>query len=143
MKNSFIALLLLPNVLISCVSCFGQGGLLPTGAVEYEVEVVDSKTAVFRVFMKLRSTLGPLSISMPMTTPGSAAVENNARYFLAFEAMDAASSPLKWKRVDKQTWEIDVFRPGMIMVQYEVQPNTSDKRRLSSALITTVTTSTN
>ena len=93
--------------------------------------------------MKLRSTLGPLRISMPMTTPGSAAVENNARYVLAFEAMDAASSPLKWKRVDKQTWEIDVFRPGMIMVQYEVQPNTCDKLRLSSALITTVTTSTN
>jgi hypothetical protein len=39
----------------------------------------------------------------PVTSPGSASVENNARYVLRFRAGDRVG-PLEWRRINKATW---------------------------------------
>jgi len=99
--------------------------------ITYQVEI-DSHHQLFLVTMRIRSPKGRLHLSLPTTTPGSASLENNARYVLRFRATDGDGRQLHWRRLDKQTWEIDVLSSGWVSARYVVHSNTADTLRLAS-----------
>ncbi len=117
--------------LVGCSMLFSASILLAQEPLTYFVEL-NAQKKLFHVTMQIPAEPGLLKLAMPLTTPGSASIENNARYVLHFQASDLQKKPLSSRRFDKQTWEVEVPAAETISIQYDVQPNTDDKLRLAS-----------
>ena len=66
---------------------------------------------------------GRVRFVMPAWTPGSYLIRDFARHVQDFEARDAQGEPLSWRRIDKQTWEVDAAEARRIVVRYRVYAN--------------------
>jgi predicted metalloprotease with PDZ domain len=62
----------------------------------------------------------PLRLRLPVWTPGSYLVREHARHVQEFQALSEQGSPLDWRKVDKNTWEVDPPGCSAVTVRYRV-----------------------
>ena len=64
-----------------------------------------------------------LELKMPVWTPGSYMVREFARHVQDFAAMDAGGNDLVWRKINKNTWQVDSKAAKEIAVSYRVYSN--------------------
>ncbi|HVM46113.1 MAG TPA: PDZ domain-containing protein [Candidatus Thermoplasmatota archaeon] len=91
----------------------------------YELSFPQPETHLYHVQLKARGAPKErLRFVMPAWAPGSYLIRDFARHVQDFEATDGRGAPLKWRRVDKQTWEVDAWDAGdEVVVRYRVYAN--------------------
>src|SRR5687767_11301676 len=62
-------------------------------------------------------------LKMPVWTPGSYLVREYARHVQDFEAKDASGKSLAWRKINKNTWQIDTGGAKEIVARYNVYAN--------------------
>ena len=66
---------------------------------------------------------GALRLAMPAWAPGSYLIRDFARHVQDVEATDGRGEPLPWRRVDKQTWEVEAGGARRVAFRYRVWAN--------------------
>ena len=90
----------------------------------YELSFPHPETHLYHVELTVTGApRGRLRFAMPAWAPGSYLIRDFARHVQDFEATDAAGKPLQWRRVDKQTWEVDGWETERVVVRYRVYAN--------------------
>jgi predicted metalloprotease with PDZ domain len=67
----------------------------------------------------------PILLSLPAWTPGAYEISNFARHILAF-APTAGGQPLRWDKLDFDTWRIQRGAPGEVTVSFDFRADTLD-----------------
>ncbi len=62
-------------------------------------------------------------IKMPVWTPGSYLIREYARHVQDFAVKNAGGSDLAWRKINKNTWQIDTKGASEIVVKYNVYAN--------------------
>lgn len=96
-------LLFLPLVVV------GQSPTQSPPEISFTVAMPRPHTHLLEVDVGIKRTAnGPTeeNLIMPVWTPGSYLVREFARHVQNFAATDAAGRPLKWEKIDKNTWRI-------------------------------------
>ena len=96
-------LLILPLVVV------GQSSTQSPPEISFTVAMPRPHTHLLEVDVSIKRTAnGPTeeNLIMPVWTPGSYLVREFARHVQDFAATDAAGQPLKWEKIDKNTWRI-------------------------------------
>ena len=93
--------------------------------ISYTVSMPKPWTHLLEVEMRLKMANMPAQaeIKMPVWTPGSYLVREYARHVQNFEAMNTSGAKLEWRKVSKNTWQIDTKGATEIMAKYRVYAN--------------------
>lgn len=93
--------------------------------VSYTVSMSKPWTHLLEVEMRLKWTEMPekAEIVMPVWTPGSYLVREYARHVESFGVTDATGANLAWRKIDKNSWQIDTKGAKEIVVRYNVYSN--------------------
>jgi hypothetical protein len=77
--------------------------------ISYTVSMSKPSTHLLEVEMRLAWAQMPAQaeLKMPVWTPGSYMVREYARHLQDFAAKDAAGAPLDWRKINKNTWQVD------------------------------------
>ncbi|MBX3174446.1 MAG: M61 family metallopeptidase [Gemmatimonadaceae bacterium] len=68
---------------------------------------------------------GPVLLSMPAWTPGAYEIANHARSVMGFAATQAGR-PLRWDKLDPDTWRVWPQRSGRVELRYRVRAERLD-----------------
>ncbi len=92
--------------------------------ISYTVSMSKPTTHLIEVVMKLNWANMPAKaeVKMPVWTPGSYLVREYARHVQDFTA-SSGSGKLNWRKINKNTWEIDTKGAKSISVIYRVYAN--------------------
>ncbi len=99
--------------------------------VRYIVRVDDPSSRLYHVEVELPATGEVTCVSLPAWTPGHYELENYARNVRGFQAM-AGDVPLRWDKLDKDTWRIHSKGVTKIRVSYHYFADTIE---LSESLL--------
>ena len=93
--------------------------------INYTVSMSKPATHLLEVEMRLSSTAMPekAELKMPVWTPGSYLIREYARNVESFSAADGGGKTLTWRKINKNTWQIDAKGVGEIVVKYNVYAN--------------------
>jgi len=91
---------LLPVFLSAAATGYAQG------TVDYLVRVEDASARLYHVETVLPASGAATLVSLPSWTPGAYHIDNYARYVRDFSASTTDGTPLRWDKVDKDTWRI-------------------------------------
>lgn len=93
--------------------------------ISYTVSMSKPWTHLLEVEMRLNWAQMPekAEITMPVWTPGSYLVREYARHVESFNAADAGGNALVWRKIDKNSWQIDTKGAKEIVVKYNVYAN--------------------
>ena len=131
MLNSKAALIVLLTIIFSMYKDAPAQGKRSAGEsaaapeISYTVSMTRPYTHLLEVEMRLRGSSLPAQseIKMPVWTPGSYLVREYARHVQDFEARDAAGKELAWRKINKNTWQIDTKGANEIVASYRVYSN--------------------
>jgi predicted metalloprotease with PDZ domain len=73
--------------------------------------------------VKASSFADRTELKMPVWTPGSYLIREYARHVQDFAAKDVAGRDLSWRKISKNTWELDTKGAREIVVSYRVYSN--------------------
>ena len=107
LKSTLLWSLLLPILLTSNI--FAQVRQPSPIDIAFTVGMSRPHTHLFEVDIKIKRTgnaPNEESLVMPVWTPGSYLIREFERHVQDFSAKDAAGQPLKWEKVNKDTWRI-------------------------------------
>ena len=107
LKSTLLLSLLLPILLTSKI--FAQVRQPSPVDIAFTVGMSRPHTHLFEVDIKIKRTgnaPNEESLVMPVWTPGSYLIREFERHVQDFSAKDAAGQPLKWEKVNKDTWRI-------------------------------------
>ncbi|MGD9588880.1 MAG: M61 family metallopeptidase [Pyrinomonadaceae bacterium] len=92
--------------------------------IAYTVSMERPWTHLLTVDMKLKWTAAPqrVELKMPVWTPGSYLIREYARHVQGFGAK-AGANALAWRKLNKNTWEIDTKGAREVTVTYSVYSN--------------------
>ena len=101
----------------------GVQSLMPE--IAYTVSMPRPWTHLLEVEMHLRSSRMPeqAELKMPVWTPGSYLIREYARHVQDFSVKDAKGRDLAWRKISKNTWQIDTKGAGEIVATYRVYAN--------------------
>lgn len=93
--------------------------------VAYTVSMTKPATHLLEVDMAVNWKQMPdkLEVKMPVWTPGSYLVREYARHVLDFVAKDATGAELTWRKINKNTWQIDTKSAPAVALSYKVYAN--------------------
>jgi len=88
--------------------------------VNYTVSMSKPWTHLLEVDMRMDWTQMPrkVEVKMPVWTPGSYLIREYAKHVLDFVALDGAGNSLDWRKVNKNTWQIDTKGAKSIRLGY-------------------------
>ncbi|PSB33612.1 M61 family metallopeptidase [Stenomitos frigidus] len=95
----------------------------------YQVAMPEPKTHLFDVCLHLKGwqqgTLSLLDLKMPVWTPGSYLVREYARHLQDFSTVadDRPETPLPWRKLSKNHWQIDRQGHESLIVRYRIYAN--------------------
>jgi predicted metalloprotease with PDZ domain len=98
--------------------------VVPT--ISYTVSMSKPWTHLLEVEMRLNWTAMPAQaeLKMPVWTPGSYLVREYARHVESFSAANGAGgNALVWRKINKNTWQIDTGGASEIVAKYNVYAN--------------------
>jgi predicted metalloprotease with PDZ domain len=91
--------------------------------VQYTVSMPQPASHYFEVALRVAHAGGaPLRLVLPVWTPGSYMVREYARHVQDFFAQGGGRA-LAWRKVNKNTWEIDARDAGPVEARYRVYAN--------------------
>ncbi|MBK6751171.1 MAG: M61 family metallopeptidase [Pyrinomonadaceae bacterium] len=93
--------------------------------IAYTVSMSKPATHLLEVSMTVNWKQMPdkLEVKMPVWTPGSYLIREYARHVQAFAAKDATGAELAWRKINKNTWQIDTKGAGAVALNYKVYAN--------------------
>lgn len=94
---------------------------VPLRDVRYTVTFTRDLAAARQFAVEMRATLGadgPVLLSLPTWTPGAYEVTNFARWVAGFGATAADGTPLRWDKLDPDTWRIRPAGAREIVVRF-------------------------
>lgn len=93
--------------------------------VAYTVSMTKPATHLLEVDMAVNWKQMPdkLEVKMPVWTPGSYLIREYARHVQEFAAKDGSGAALAWRKINKNTWEIDTKKAGAVAISYKVYSN--------------------
>jgi predicted metalloprotease with PDZ domain len=97
----------------------------PAPDIQYTVSMSKPATHLLEVEMRMRWTAMPdqAELKMPVWTPGSYLVREYARHVQDFAVKDASGRALAWRKINKNTWQIDSKGAAEIVASYKVYSN--------------------
>lgn len=100
-----------------------KGGNLPD--IEFVVSMSKPWTHLLEVEMRVFYDKMPskLELVMPVWTPGSYLIREYARHVQDFNAEDKQGKPLPWRKINKNTWQVDTAGLKEFFVRYKVYAN--------------------
>jgi predicted metalloprotease with PDZ domain len=107
---------------IICALVFQSVGSAQTAPVAYQVEL-DKNPSTHFLHISLRvATAGAASIdvAMPAWAPGAYGIRNEWRNVQEFAATNETGTPLKFEKIDKQTWRINTAGGREIVARYKL-----------------------
>src|SRR6476469_2253520 len=122
-RHSMWLLLLLPIVLAS--TSFAQNPQTPVD-IAFTIGMSRPHTHLFEVDIRIiRTGNAPTeeSLIMPVWTPGSYLIREFERNVQDFSAKDTAGQPLKWEKLNKDTWRISTNGIAEWHANYKVYAN--------------------
>jgi predicted metalloprotease with PDZ domain len=96
-----------------------------TPEISFTVSMSKPWTHLLEVEMRMTWDQMPekTELKMPVWTPGSYLIREYARHVQSFSAMDGGGKRLDWRKINKNTWEIDTKSAKTIRVGYLVYSN--------------------
>ena len=93
--------------------------------IGYTISMPKPSTHMLEVEMRVKWPQMPekLELKMPVWTPGSYLVREFARHLQDFATKDANGSDLGWRKINKNTWQIDAKNAREIVATYRVYAN--------------------
>jgi predicted metalloprotease with PDZ domain len=93
--------------------------------IAYTVSMSKPATHLLEVEMSLKWDQMPnqAELKMPVWTPGSYLVREYARHVQDFAVKDASGKALGWRKINKNTWQVDSKGSGEIVATYRVYSN--------------------
>jgi predicted metalloprotease with PDZ domain len=93
--------------------------------IGYKVSMSKPWTHLLEVEMRLAWAQMPekAELKMPVWTPGSYLVREFARHVQDFEVKDGAGTALGWRKINKNTWQVDSKGAGELVATYRVYAN--------------------
>jgi predicted metalloprotease with PDZ domain len=100
-----------------------QAGAVPD--INYTISMTKPYTHLLEVEMRVKGSSLPAQteLKMPVWTPGSYLVREYARHVQDFEAKGANGKNLGWRKINKNTWQIDTGGAKEIVATYRVYSN--------------------
>lgn len=101
-------------------------GQTPPVDIAFTVAMPRPHTHLLEVDVRIGRTVnGPQTerLIMPVWTPGSYLVREFARHVQDFSAKDAAGQPLKWEKINKNTWRVETKGAREWHATYSVYAN--------------------
>ena len=96
-----------------------------TPDIAYTVSMSKPATHLLEVEMRLKWNQMPdqAELKMPVWTPGSYLVREYARHVQDFAVKDAAGKALGWRKINKNTWQVDSKGARELVATYRVYSN--------------------
>ncbi|MBC7899238.1 MAG: hypothetical protein H7070_04215, partial [Saprospiraceae bacterium] len=96
-----------------------------TPEISYTVSMPKPWTHLLEVEMRMKLQRMPdqAELKMPVWTPGSYLVREFARHVQDFAVKDANGRALPWRKINKNTWQVDAKGAGEIVATYRVYSN--------------------
>ena len=93
--------------------------------ISYTVSMTRPSTHLLEVEMRVRWNQMPraLELKMPVWTPGSYLIREYARHVQDFQAKTPNGAPVTWRKINKNTWQIDAAGANEIVATYRVYAN--------------------
>lgn len=93
--------------------------------INFTVSMEKPWTHLLQVEMRVAAAQTPaqLELKMPVWTPGSYLIREYARHVQNFSVTDAGGNPLGWRKINKNTWQIDTRGAKEIVAKYDVYAN--------------------
>jgi len=93
--------------------------------IAYTVSMSKPATHLLEVEMRLKWDQMPdlAELKMPVWTPGSYLVREYARHVQDFAVKDSSGKVLGWRKINKNTWQVDSRGAGVILATYRVYSN--------------------
>ena len=93
--------------------------------ISYTVSMPKPATHLLEVEMRLKWASMPAQaeLKMPVWTPGSYLVREYARHVQEFAVKDAAGADLAWRKINKNTWQVDTKGGKELIAKYKVYAN--------------------
>lgn len=93
--------------------------------INFTISMEKPWTHLLQVEMRVASAQTPaqLELKMPVWTPGSYLIREYARHVQNFSVTDAAGSALEWRKINKNTWQVDTRGAKEIVAKYDVYSN--------------------
>ena len=93
--------------------------------VAYNVSMSKPATHLLEIDMAVNWTQMPdkLEVKMPVWTPGSYLIREYARHVMDFSVKDATGAEIAWRKINKNTWQIDTKAASAIALSYKVYAN--------------------
>src|SRR5438067_1475696 len=100
-----------------------QPGAAPD--INYTVSMTKPYTHLLEVEMRMKASSLPAQaeIKMPVWTPGSYLIREYARHVQDFAVKNAGGKELAWRKINKNTWQIDTAGAKEIVATYRVYAN--------------------
>lgn len=124
-KSRLLTAPLLLTILIFGIQAYGQA---PPVEIAFTVSMPRPHTHLFEIDVSIKR--GPAApapaeelLVMPVWTPGSYLVREFQRHVQDFAAKDAAGQPLKWEKINKNTWRIETGGSRNWHATYKVYAN--------------------
>ena len=97
----------------------------PAPDIAFTVSMSKPSTHLLEVEMRMKWAAMPdqAELKMPVWTPGSYLVREYARHVQDFAAKDASGRALPWRKINKNTWQIDSKGINEIVATYRVYSN--------------------
>ena len=93
--------------------------------ISYTVSMTRPWTHLLEVEMHVRWPQMPqqLELKMPVWTPGSYLVREYARHVQDFSAKNGDGAPLNWRKINKNTWQVEAGGVREVVAVYRVYAN--------------------
>ncbi len=93
--------------------------------ISYTVSMSKPWTHLLEVEMRYKAATmsNKTELKMPVWTPGSYLIREYARHVEDFLAKDASGNNLEWRKINKNTWQIDTKGAKEIVARYNVYAN--------------------
>lgn len=93
--------------------------------IAYSISMSKPWTHLLEVEMHVKWAQMPekLELKMPVWTPGSYLVREFARHLQDFAVKNAAGDKLAWRKINKNTWQVDNKAANEISVSYRIYAN--------------------
>lgn len=89
--------------------------------IQYTVTIADTNGHYLKVEMNIANVKGKkLAVKMPVWVPGSYLVREFERHVMGFRAVHSSGVALNWKKLNKNTWQIETTGAKNIRVTYLV-----------------------
>lgn len=109
-------------LLLLIVLLYATSTLASSLDIAYRLSVESTKEHLYRVEIAVKGNKNDeLAFVMPAWSPGRYAIYDFARNVQQFSAEDANGKQLLWKKLDKQTWQVDAAES--LTVRYLVYAN--------------------